>query len=253
MDTNKNPPHPSPLPNGPRESPVPPPRQNSTVWLAVHVLFTDLLGAFIPGVFFTAVLVVSCGLFMVMLGDKIIWNSLVTNAESLKIFDSLSSCILFVFCIFSYIIGSVFYRKDIKEPDRASAAYVYNQIADEKEREFFAFGPRDSPADKPKKRLWVRVFQKIRNWRRRGPAKVSPNDLEVDFPYLYLKRYLEKRDLRHLAACIPWDGINQKTHQRRSKMFWKAWNRQSIVCLLPPQGTRSMCGSILILPALRRK
>jgi hypothetical protein len=49
--------------------------------------------------------------------------------------------------------------------------------------------------------------------------RVEPNELDAQFPYLFIGEYLERRGLNHLACYIPWRGQKVETHRRRTKMF----------------------------------
>jgi hypothetical protein len=108
---------------------------------------------------------------------------------------------VFLLCLFSYIIGSVFYRKDIKEPDTASAIRTY-QMSSQEERKGLAFN-FDELLGKPFN-IFTQLYMKI--------------NFRIDFPYSHLKRYLKIRNYTHLADHIPWEG-SEKGVKQRSKMF----------------------------------
>ncbi|MDR1654943.1 MAG: hypothetical protein LBR96_03005, partial [Treponema sp.] len=92
---------------------------------AIREYLSDILGAFMPGVYFSIHLFVSTALFLFML-NGLLWDDLAAfiknDAPVLELAMPLG---VFLLCLFSYIIGSVFYRKDIKEPDTASAIRTY--------------------------------------------------------------------------------------------------------------------------------
>jgi hypothetical protein len=120
---------------------------------------------------------------------------------SLPVIGHATPFLVFGFCLFSYIIGSVFCRKDIKEPDTASAIQTYRKTS-AKDRKGLAFNFENS-GENPFTPLFG-AFMRI--------------NFRVDFPYSHLKRYLKTRNYGHLAVHIPWKGSGKKAKQR-SKMF----------------------------------
>jgi hypothetical protein len=103
--------------------------------------------------------------------------------------------------LFSYIIGSAFCRKDIKEPDTASAIRTYRKT-DSAERKGLAFNFENVEGSPFK--LLTELYLRV--------------NFRVDFPYSHIKRYLETRNYIHLAAHIPWEG-DDKDSKQRSKTF----------------------------------
>lgn len=73
--------------------------------------------------------------------------------------------------IVAYVLGHLFYRQDIKVPDKRSFRRIRDSVANQQ---------------------WV--------------ARTEP---ECEFPYLNLKAYLQNRGLRHLAAMVPWTAPAQ--------------------------------------------
>jgi hypothetical protein len=164
-------------------------KTGTTVVAAIREYLSDILGAFMPGVYFSFHLVVSALLLLFMV-NSLEWKDVVAFVqEDSQFLGMLMPFAVFVFCFFSYIIGSVFYRKDTKEPDTASALRTYQKSGDT-EREGLAFNFDKIKGDPLK--LLTRLYAEIL--------------FRVDFPYSHLKRYLETRNYTHLAKHIPWDG-----------------------------------------------
>jgi hypothetical protein len=177
-------------------------KDGTTVIVAIREYLSDILGAFMPGVYFTVYLLISALLFLLMV-NGLGWSDLSKIIEGgLPILRLFMPFAVLVFCFFSYIIGSVFYRKDVKEPDTASALRTYRKSSDN-EREGLAFDfkrVKGSPF-----KFLTRLFMEIL--------------FQVDYPYSRLKRYLETRNYSYLAEHIPWGGNNDKKFKQRSKMF----------------------------------
>jgi hypothetical protein len=192
----------------------------TTVIGAIREYLSDILGAFMPGVYFSVHLIASAVLFWFMI-NGLSWECFIQLVtKDVPVLSLAAPFGVFVFCLFSYIIGSAFYRKDIKEPDMASAIETYRKTG-ETEREGLAFDiEQDETAEKteggpPRKTLWG--F--FKNAAGRFAGLFKREKFLVDFPYLYLKRYLKHRKYTGLADRIPWDGTDRNTFKRRSKMF----------------------------------
>jgi hypothetical protein len=52
-----------------------------------------------------------------------------------------------------------------------------------------------------------------------SPARLSPEELDVQYPYVYLKQFLNHRGLVELAKMVNWDGIDRGEVATRSKSF----------------------------------
>ena len=105
-----------------------------------------------------------------------------------KVLDSMSLEISICFFVFAYILGSVFYRKDLKELDEKSA-----------------------------KKIWKKTPVKDRN--SLAVQQLSDGSYNVEYPYLHIYEYLHARGYTHLAQHIKWQGNKESTHRFRSKMF----------------------------------
>jgi hypothetical protein len=190
----------------------------TTVPALIREYLSDILGAFIPGVYFSFHLFGSMALLWAAM-RYLSWDDIAAVINSNKaILSHVAPFAAFAFCLFSYIIGSVFCRKDIKQPDLASARLTYRNT-DSKDRKGLDFDvvPNDPPRNDnpPRKTLWA-FLKKIAG---RCTQPFKRKKYLVDFPYLYLKRYLEHRNYKDLASRIPWDGDNDATFNRRSKTF----------------------------------
>jgi len=85
-------------------------------------------------------------------------------------------------------MGSLFYRKDRKEPDEKSARYIWKKTSEKERRTLAVQGKNEK-------------------------------QLNVEFPYLYMYEYLCSRGYYHLAKHINWRGDDEPTHRLRSKML----------------------------------
>jgi hypothetical protein len=95
----------------------------------------------------------------------------------------------------AYVLGSIFYRQDPKIPDHKSARLIWRDPRLSKEdRQRLAVQPRSEDA-----------------------TDISENDAQ--FPYFFLREYLEGRGLNRLAKWVPWRGRDSKTWNKRTKMF----------------------------------
>jgi hypothetical protein len=174
----------------------------TTVVAAIREYLSDILGAFMPGVYFSVHLFISAVLFLFMI-NGLKWEHVADFISAdIPVLRLAAPFAAFVFCFFSYIIGSVFYRKDTKEPDTASALRTYQQT-DPDERKGLAFDFEKLQGSPLK--LLTRLYMRI--------------NFRVDFPYPYLKRYLKTRNYTHLAEHIPWNGDNSASFKQRSKTF----------------------------------
>lgn len=179
-------------------------RDGTTVIAAIREYLSDILGAFMPGMYFSLNLAISTVLLLLMT-KGLTWEKVIdfiTHPQS-AILQAIMPFAVFAFCLFSYIIGSAFCRKDIKEPDTASAIQTYRK-SDDREKEGLAFDFKN--ADGKPFKVVGGLYMQIK--------------FRVDFPYSHLKRYLKTRNYTHLAEHIPWEGNeNEKTVKQRSKMF----------------------------------
>jgi hypothetical protein len=100
--------------------------------------------------------------------------------------------LLLVVC---YVVGSVFFRRDPKRPDHVSARRIWRDR---------------NLSGHDRARLAVQ------------PTRVGSDDIseyDTQFPYFYLREYLDGRGLDRLAKWVPWSGCDKDTWGNRSKMF----------------------------------
>lgn len=163
--------------------------------LNVRGFIVDFFGALVPGLLFIFLSFFALGwpiwLFMTELQIFIASNA-TPPLELFKQIRELSTVLTvelsILLLVASYVIGTLFFRRDPKAPDHIS----YEQSS----KKF----------DEDERKGWV-------------VQKDESGKEDVQFPYRYLREYLSKRELTHLAAMIPWEGKDQATHLKRTKTF----------------------------------
>lgn len=173
--------------------------------------FVDFLSSLIPGFLFTMFAIPLCIATGVVLYPKgFAWGNI---EGAIKTYHSEVVCLALVF---SYVVGSIFSRRDPKVPDQKSAALIMLGDLDERERAVI----RETPSY-PRGRgpiVW-RFAAKFSGWaRRRLEAEQLTSGRGGQFPYSHLFEYLTARKLNHLATHVPWRGSDTEI-DRRSKMF----------------------------------
>jgi hypothetical protein len=153
----------------------------------------DFFGILVPGLLFIILSLLTLGWPILIFTDKIyeLLFGPLSSFDILKAINSLSTITVIELSIFilmvSYVIGTIFFRRDPKLPDENS----YNK--------------------------WVKdKIKDPENWIVR---KEKDGDTDVQYPYRYLFEYLEKRNLLHLAKLVPWKGTDPKTFDKRTKVF----------------------------------
>jgi hypothetical protein len=159
---------------------------NKTTWKVVQDFLNDFFGCFFPGIYFS--LFFSITIFCTFLSVHVILGYTGPDIPFYitELLKSSSPEFFLFFVVFSFIIGSIFYREDPKQPDRISAHYIWRKSSD------------------------------------RAGLAVQTDDkgnIKVDYPYHFIYEYLLKRGLWHLAKHIPWQGGQSLTFSKRSKMF----------------------------------
>jgi hypothetical protein len=158
---------------------------------SIRDFLVDLLGGLVPGVVFTFLAMASIGwptwaiLREVQRSTPIDSKVLQQGAVVLQTFRFE---IIAFFVVASYVTGHFLFRQDPKVPDRRS------------------FLRASKTMDEREKKTWV-----VRPDGKEG--------LDIQFPYRYLKEYLEDRELKHLAGMVPWRGGDPSTHHKRTKSF----------------------------------
>jgi hypothetical protein len=141
--------------------------------LVLRDVIVDLFGNFLPGALFIGV--ASAILAWPFLSFVQVARITVPDVAALEIgvvssFLALGQhfgvSISLLTGIASYVVGHLFYRQDIKVPDKRSFERIHSSLGNEP---------------------WV-----------------ARDESECEFPYLNLKNYLNARGLHHLAEMVPW-------------------------------------------------
>ena len=158
----------------------------------------EFLGILVPGVIFIfafipAVIVPLATMLQVV--ERPTANIPLLNESLLIHLISPDYGTLFILTVFSYVVGHLFFRQDPKIPDEHSFKKVRETIKEE--------GP-------------VRIGEKEKEYNKKNNL---PNEHNLEFPYRYLKEYLQDRGMKHLANIIPWSGNDPKSYPLRTKHF----------------------------------
>ncbi len=162
----------------------------------VRGFLVDFFGALVPGILFIFLsflaLVYPTYIFLKVLYMVIDPTAVIDTTgmfyEIVRLDTALSIELCVLLLVGSYVVGSMYFRMDPKKPDFHS----YMQSS------------RGS-SEKERAGSVVQV---------RGDE--TP---DVQFPYRYLKEYLNIRGLEHLARMVRWSGEDKVTHIKRSKTF----------------------------------
>jgi len=149
----------------------------------------DILGNFIPGLVFTGVasVTVAWSLFVVCFLICPEGKGLPSWDEVWRIMERMYWAMVLFFIVASYTMGCLFYREDIKRPDAKSAKYVLDHAEGQDKQ--------------------------------RGAVREVNGELDVQWPYRFLREYLVDRGLHHLGQRVPWSGHDEDSCFRRSKQF----------------------------------
>jgi len=158
----------------------------------------EFLGILVPGVIFVfaflpAVLIPLASLLQI--AESATPKLPIIGYDVIGTFLSPGAGTIFVLCVFSYVVGHIFFRQDPKIPDQHSFKRVRSTIKEE--------GP-------------VRLSNAERKFNDENNLE---NDYNLEFPYRYLHEYLTDRGMLHLAEMIPWRGNDPKTYKLRTKHF----------------------------------
>jgi hypothetical protein len=152
----------------------------------------DLFGRLLPGILFlvASAVALTWPIHALIRGNPDISCSedILGAAEKAAGILNASWILLFFIILFlSYVFGHLFYRSEIKEPDRVSL-----------------------------KRM---IKNKYHNGSNENPKKdFACCDAETcEYPYPYLGEYLDKRGFKHLLPLVPW--AKQGNEDRRSKKY----------------------------------
>lgn len=102
-----------------------------------------------------------------------------------------------LFALLGYVVGHIFYRRDIKEPDK----YSFNILKKEIEKKL------EKPID----------TEELDKLLKENIACSTVDNCE--FPYPFYSDYLRKRKLDHLIKLACWCEENDENREKRSKTY----------------------------------
>jgi hypothetical protein len=159
--------------------------------LFIQEMLIDIFGIIIPG--FCCIVLVVVALAFPLLDLARVLQSLQHLTGLREFLSGNSIAILFTTLLFSFLIGHLLYRQDPKRPDSRSIS-----------------------------KCWADIFDNgcVRDRTKEG----------TQYPYAYLKKYLEERGFPHLAGYVTWnaddfssdkadDDSAKQERRKRSKHF----------------------------------
>ncbi len=193
----------------------------------IREILVDFFGSLIPGFLFVmfAVPMVIWTFAMLLGRDPNAWKAIFS--PNFAIPSSVSSMLVFLVIVLSYVLGFVFSRRDPKTPDQKSIAYILNKNRKN----------RDTDRDVIQERSPIGAGREIHSeqtpqltCRNKQSCRALSRSEGAQFPYSHLGEYLKARGLDDLAAHVPWRG-KANSIDNRSKMFinilkirLQAWN-----------------------------
>lgn len=153
----------------------------------VHEFMVDLLGGLVPGILYTAgifLLVTSVGVAVVAcsqtpVGSTDVLERVVSFLQMTKGTPNVIWIGVLIFVLlFSYVVGYSYYRRDTKEPDKASV----------------------------RSELKNNTHKDDDEWKKRNLACLGEDDCQFPYPYFY--EYLNERGHGHLLKYVKWGGEN---------------------------------------------
>lgn len=230
--------------------------------LSLQELMVDFFGSLVPGVIFLSASALLVGAALTYYFDNIDRQFFVGTFPQVVAPFELE--VLIAFLMLAYVIGFLFFRQDPKEPDRRS----FRQIRKSMQRSLITYDrairfldAEPLPEDWTLRELFVHWRNRVarRLFRLRDAAKtrlrlsrvkavtreelidernlkddlrnwVVEDEARCEFPYPNLRRYLEQRQLDHLASMVAWhdeettgvaaetaEPAGRKSSDRRSK------------------------------------
>ncbi|WP_372933886.1 hypothetical protein [Mariniphaga sediminis] len=222
--------------------------------ISLHEYFVDILGGLFPGILFLLALFIatvppifnlSC-IFLEKQGNVFqIFREYVI--ATLQTPSSIWIVFFMIFTLLSYIVGHIFYRRDIKTPDRESFKLLKSEI--EKEYMDAIITPAVSRLKRIKSKkengrhFWLNLS--LRKLKKRKQFKILNNkkhqlnieellrdnlacksENDCQFPYPNYNSYLIKRNLMHLLDFTQWCEADERSgdtkvdrKDRRSKTY----------------------------------
>jgi hypothetical protein len=140
-----------------------------------------------------------------------------TGQEIVNLFKTFRFEIIFFGITLSYVVGHFFFRRTPKKPDMLSVWRTKNELIGDTPAVFLSEDIRRDRSVFSKTREGIELFfgrvpRIVKKFERK-------KKIDVQFPYLYIREYLEHRGMHHLVKIIPWKGKDPKTHSRRTKSF----------------------------------
>jgi len=200
--------------------------------ISIREFLVDFFGALMPGMIFLILFVVSFlfpVIFFVQTLICILDKSQDTSGELIdvnylevieKMPLGINVILFFLFLIFGYVFGTLFYRCDPKEPDYKSFLKIVKTFTEENHLKNWVVQVKYTKTDDIKH---IKAGEVIKD-----PQKVDKSTVDisqVQFPYNNLKAYLLFRGRKDLADLIKWKVENQGKHElvnQRSKIFINA-------------------------------
>ena len=145
------------------------------------------------------------------------------------------------FLMLSYVVGSIFFREDPNVPDGRSARRIVSRMIHRRQAEEvrrWVVQPKAEAATGSgwleALRAWWRRFRQACGTRLPGWADEvlgcpSAGKMDVEFPYLYLKKYLRDRGMVYLAEKVPWDD-DDETRKNRTKNYINVLKARLLFC-----------------------
>jgi len=197
------------------------------IYFRITDFFVDFFGTLVPGMIFTACLfLIVVGIFIIILSSL---NNILPVAKDIKVYayeiyyyvKPLISIFYLIFIILfivsAYIFGHIFFRLGPKQPDQKSFLRIFESVYDDDwvHQVHLIEYKNENISDKKK----LSKFKKLGPHERWLIAQKEENIKKLQWPYLHLGKYLEKR-LNWLIELVPWH--REESEVKRSKTFMNA-------------------------------
>lgn len=177
--------------------------QKFSTWASItREFYVDFLGSLVPGLLFTLTAALP-----VWWSAQFVWGAILgithgstASGDPVKTLEFFRAEFVCLGLVLSYVLGSVFYRRDPKIPDQKSAAYVLWREHKDISRSVIQPPPGKSLDSK-------------------DSAMALAMGEGAQFPYSHLCEYLQARGLQHLASIVKWRGGDPGSYGLRTKMF----------------------------------
>ncbi len=202
--------------------------------ISVREFLVDFFGALMPGTLFLMLLFVGLLLptFVLLLSIESVFSDCEETLGFIRntgvFIKDLSTVahlsIFFLMLATSYVIGTVFYRRDPKAPDYSSFITIAKKFAPgELDTWVVLVKDKHASPDDSGSLPFIKDNNKI--------SKTNVDKSDVQFPYNNLKNYLKERGWEKLSNKITWDVNDDPSKSYRSKTFINALKiRLQIYC-----------------------